>query len=171
MNNNGKLYIIITDNPNIQSTQTTITKTTTTTTNTTKVQSAGSGNGSGDDALFGFAVHQFYHFIQQEATEAANWSISNIGNFTGDYVKQANVQKAVGLAGKVAGIGMSIAAGAQVGGVWGALIAGTIAVASTAISIGLEDKANAFQVYKQNREIAQLRELSGLNPLTNGGRI
>lgn len=168
MNNNGKLYIIITDNPNIQSTQTTITKTTTTTTNTTKVQSAGSG---GDGDLLGFATHQFYHFIQQEATEIVNWSIGNIGNFTGDYVKQANIQKTISLASRVAGVGMSVVAGAQVAGPWGALIAGTIAVAGTAISIGLEDKANAFQVYKQNREIAQLRELSGLNQLTNGGRI
>lgn len=165
-NGNGKLYIIITDKPEIQ-TSTTETQTTTTSVSNRKIQST-SGN---DSSVASFATHEFYHFMKSTATEIVNWSISNIGNFTGDYVKQANVQKTINLASKVAGIGMAVASGAQVAGPWGALIAGTIAVAGTAISIGLEDRANAFQAYKTNREISQLRELSGLNPLTNGGRI
>ena len=168
MNNNGKLYIIITDNPNIQSTQTTITKTTTTTTNTTRAPITGS---TADEIGLNFAAHQFYHFMQQEATQAVNWSISNIGNFTGDYLKQTNVQQVVSLGSKLVGIGMSVVAGAQAGGLIGALVTGTIAVAGTVINTALENKSNAFQVQKQNYEIEKLKELSGLNTLTNGGRI
>lgn len=168
----GKLYIIITDQPEITKTETITTeekKPATVSKNDDKKTSASINEKESTVALF--AKHQFFEFMKQTATEAVNWSISNIGNFTGDYVKQSNIQNAVNLGNKLAGIGMSIAAGASIGGPVGALITGTIAVVGTAVNTVLSDISNSFQVKKQNREIAQLRELSGLNPLTNGGRI
>lgn len=167
MADTGKLYIIITDNPNIQSTQTTITKTKTTTT-TKKIKSAAN---SGDDETLSFITHEFYHYLKQTATEVANWSVGNIGNFTGNYYAQSEITKSISLMNRISGIGSSVATGATMGGVWGAVVAGVIAVAGTVVSVGLQDKANAFAIKRQNYEIAQLRELSGLNPLTNGGRI
>ena len=84
---------------------------------------------------------------------------------------QSELQKDISLLSKVSGIGTSIIAGYGMGGPIGALIAGTIAVVGTGVSVALQDRANQFQIRRQNHDIEQLRELSGLNPLTNGGRI
>lgn len=168
--NDGKLYIIITDQPVVNSTQT-ITENTTTTEEPQKNKQIKTTQTKENSNTYNFAAHQFYNLVTQTATEIVNWSISNIGNFSGDYIKQANVQKAIGLTSKILGIGMAAFHGGMAGGPIGALVAGTVALVGTGVSIALEDRANSFQVQKQNREIAQLRELSGLNPLTNGGRI
>lgn len=161
----GKLYIVITDEPVINKTETIHM------TESQKEKTIQRVTEEREKQIYTFATHQFYNFMQQTATEMVNWSISNIGNFTGNYVKQENIQKTVNLGSKLIGIGSAVVAGAQMAGPIGALVAGTIAVAGTGINIALQDRANEFQTQRQNREIAQLRELSGLNPLTNGGRI
>ena len=167
--NDGKLYIIITDQPVVNSTQT-ITETTTTET-PQKNKQIKTTQTKENSNTYNFAVHQFYNLVTQTATEIVNWSISNIGNFTGNFHMQSELQKDISLLSKVSGIGTSIIAGYGMGGPVGALIAGTIAVVGTGVSVALQDRANQFQIRRQNHEIEQLRELSGLNPLTNGGRI
>lgn len=169
MADDGKLYIIITDKPEVQTTET-VTETTITTEKKSEIKKTGSGGSEGNLA-YSFAVHQFYDFVKNTAIEIANWSVGNIGNFTGNYSMQSEITKSVSNLSKISGIAMAIGTGAATGGPIGALVAGTIAVAGTGISIALQDKANSFRVKRQNYEIAQLRELSGLNPLTNGGRI
>ena len=97
------------------------------------------------------------------AIQFANWSISNIGNFTGDKSQQSRVQSIVNMNMKVAGgIGAYV-----VGGIWGAIAY----VGMQTFNFGLNEYSNSVNIKKQNYEINQLRKISGLDVLTNGGRI
>ncbi len=97
------------------------------------------------------------------AIQYANWSINNIGNFTGDYQAQREVHATISVGMKIAGFAGAVAAG----GIWGAVTyAGAMA-----FNFALNERANKIQFAKQNYDISQLRQISGLDGLTNGGRI
>lgn len=138
--------------------------------------SGGSGNGGGftqldqtpenpieEDGLFKkLTEHQYYNFVLGTTKQIVDYSIANIGNFTGDY----NTQRQVNALKQVVGIGTNLALGFATGGVAGLVIAGV----STAIKYGLEYMNDMVDNTKRNHEINQLREISGLNALTNGSR-
>lgn len=109
-----------------------------------------------------YARHRFFSFVQSEAKQMVNYAISNIGNFTGDY----NIQRTTQAVQRVGNIAMNVGVGFAVGGVVG----GVIAIASTLINTGLEYIQGSVQTDKRNYEIDKLKELSGLNALTNGSR-
>lgn len=103
----------------------------------------------------------FVRFAEQQAMQAINYTVSNIGNFTGNYLAQQNTQAAVSAIKQAVGIVSAFAVNP---------IAGAIAVASTAINFGYSEYTANYNNRKQNREIAILRERSGLDTLTNGSR-
>lgn len=117
-----------------------------------------------------FAKHQFFNFIESQAKQFMNYTIGNIGNFTGNYQTQRQIQESLRIGNMVKGVGMATIAGATTFGLPGALIAGGIAIASQAINLIYEDHSLTVQTKQQNREIAMMRKISGLDGLTNGSR-
>ena len=101
--------------------------------------------------------------VSTYAIQYANWSINNIGNFSGNYQGQRELQAAKSAILKGVGFAGAIAAGGILGGV-------AYAGAMTFDFI-LNEKSNMAQFSKQNYDIRQLRQISGLDGLTNGGRI
>lgn len=81
MANDGKIYIIITD----------------------KRPSGGSSDISNDkeesstkdNVFLDFAGHKFFNMIQSQMKKDIMYNINNIGNFTGDYITQKNVNEAM----------------------------------------------------------------------------
>lgn len=123
-----------------------------------------------ENHLGSYAVHQGMNLVKQSVMKAVNFSVSNIGNFTGDYLTQKNVQAGLSNAMTTIGYGTTALAGFKIGGIWGAVIAVGVKGVSDALSFGLNEKANYQQNRRTNYEIAELRELSGLNSLLDGSR-
>ena len=123
-----------------------------------------------DNALKDYVTHQFFSLIKNNATMMANYTVGNIGNFTGDF----NMQRHIDLTRKIASFGRNIGIGAiagfKYGGGVGAIIGMTIATTQQAINEGLD----IWQGYVANRQvnysIDKLREISGMDSLTNGSR-
>lgn len=155
----GKIYITITDEPIQQ--------------NVNEVSGGGSNNSlpkaKTQDGV-GVAGHYFLNIMESEVKAMVNYSLGNIGNFTGNYITQNNVNSALRIGGKLIGLGTSIAAGAAMGGPVGAVAAGIAYTAGEITNFALQEKSNNFAYKKQNREIDILRQMSGLDTLTNGSR-
>jgi len=121
-------------------------------------------------SLFGdFAKHQFFDFVQSQANQFVSYTVSNIGNFTGNYQTQRQVQETLQIGKMITNVGVSMLAGSKFG-LPGALIAGGIAIASQGINLAYQSKTLDVQTKQQNREIEMIRSISGLNELTNGSR-
>ena len=119
-----------------------------------------------------YAKVQFFHFIKSEANTMVNYTLGNIGNFTGDYQAQRDVQAMLNGIGVATTLGNSFIAGLTLtgGNIAGGLVAVAITGAGQLINYGLNELTNTRQTRNQNYNITQLRELSGLDSLTNGGR-
>ena len=117
-----------------------------------------------------YAEHQFYNFIKSESQTAANYTINNIGNFTGNYQTQREIQNVVGHANGLVSLGESAIYGASIGGLAGAAIAVGISLVSSLINFGLESYSIGIAEKKTNYAIEQLRARSGLNTLNDGSR-
>lgn len=126
-------------------------------------------NETKESTLRNFAQHKFFNLIEAQAKQAVSYSISNIGNFTGDYVKQQHVQDAVNIISSLSDIGFAALAGAKFGP-YGALIAGGVAVISKGITFAEQLVAGYTQNVMENRQIEQLRTRAGLNSMNNGSR-
>ena len=121
--------------------------------------------------LSDFAKHKFFNFIEAQTKQVVNYSINNIGNFTGDYVSQQQTQDAVAILSGLMDIGAAAFAGFKYSGSpYGALIGAGIAIAGKAISRGQQLAVGYSQNELQNRQIAQLRTRAGLNSSNNGSR-
>lgn len=118
-----------------------------------------------------FFAHELAHFAKAQASQMVNYALNNIGNFTGDYQTQKEIQHAVQMAGSIKNIALSAYAGFRIAGVAGGVVAGGLAIASQTINFVLAEAQAQLQINKQNYEISKLREISGLNGLTNGSRI
>ena len=117
-----------------------------------------------------YAEHQFYNFIKSESQTAVNYTINNIGNFTGNYQTQREMQNVVGHSSRLVSLGESIIFGASIGGLAGAAIAGGVTLVSSLINFGLESYSIGIAEKKANYAIEQLRARSGLNTLNDGSR-
>ena len=122
--------------------------------------------------LEAYATHRFFNFVESQAKTIANYSVSNIGNFTGDFQMQRDIDSAVTLAKFGVNLIASFKAGMVFSGgnVAGGLVAVGIALATEGINYGLQEKSANLQIRNQMYTIEQLRTISGLNGLTNGGR-
>lgn len=117
-----------------------------------------------------FIKHQLFNLIESEAKQMINYSLGNIGNFTGDYNAQAEVNAALSATNSLKSIAIGAMAGATFG-IPGMIIGGATVAASQLINFGLQMHSQKIEVRKQNYNIQQLRQLSGLDGLTNGSRI
>ena len=104
------------------------------------------------------------------ATTCVTYSLSNIGNFTGDYITQANVNNSLQALNSLKGIGENAIAGGIIGGPIGALIGGTLALVNSSVSSALNINTQRIMNGKFNYEIAQIRDRSGLNSKLDGSR-
>lgn len=122
------------------------------------------------NALGDYAKHEFFNLIKQNATKIVNYSIGNIGNFSGDYLSQTNINATMSNISTIASYGMAAAAGMSYGGPLGAAIAVGVKMVTDAVSFGLNEKTNRVQNKKTNYEISKLKDLSGLNALIDVSR-
>ena len=164
----GKIYITITDQPISD--------------NNNGIQSGSRANdGSShwknvkapkeDTTTLGqWAQYQLFHTIKRSANEVLSYGIGNIGFFTGDYQQQRNVQSAVSVAQDIMSIGMSAIGGFSVGGVVGAIIGASITTINKGLTTAMSIYTEIEQVKRTNYAIDRLRDISGLNGLTNGSR-
>lgn len=124
-----------------------------------------------NNPLADYAKHQFFSLVKQQAVQAANYAISNIGNFTGNYVSQMHVEDSKRVLDAFVGYGMSFIAGTQM---TGSPIGGAVAVGISVVgqTIGTIEQLYAGYVdnARTNRAIAQLRTRAGLNITNNGSR-
>ena len=123
------------------------------------------------DPLGDYAKHQFFNLVKNQAMQNLNYSISNIGNFTGDYMKQEHVENMMQAGSFVLSLVTSAVAGWKMtGSPWGAVIA----VAATGISEGISTAqqyyAGLVENARKNRDIALLKTRAGLNSTNNGSR-
>lgn len=123
-----------------------------------------------DSALKRYAEHEVFHLVKGTAMKAVNYSISNIGNFTGDYITQKNVDYAKGIVSNMMSVGNATATGAAAGGVVGAVIGFVVGVSSIAIGSVFEEMSNRAENTKNNFNIEMLRERVGLNTIYDGSR-
>lgn len=157
MANDGKIYITISDKRGSD------------TTPQSKGVSSGGNNSGGNiikdlsptNMLSNLIGHETAHFVVGEAKKLATYSLSNIGNFTGDYQSQRNINNALNIGNKLAGIAVSFAINP---------VLGLFSIATTATNMALDMHSQDVQIHKQNTEIDRLRALSGLDQTTNGSR-
>lgn len=121
-------------------------------------------------ALGDYAKHEFFNLIKQNATKIVNYSIGNMGNFSGDYLAQTNINATMSNVSTLASYGLAAAAGAKYGGPLGAAIAVGVKMVTDAVSFGLNERTNRAQYKKTNYEISKLKDLSGLNALIDVSR-
>lgn len=165
----GKIYITISDSRGTGGGQVTPSPSV----NSVPTNQTSSGENSNDGkagVVLRYAEHQFFNFLKSQSKKIINNGISNIGNFTGNYALQDDINVSLSALSSLSGIVMSTVAGAKIGGPVGALVAASVSIASQEISFQLQDRINRFQNYKVNREIEKLRIRSGLDTSTNGSR-
>lgn len=116
-----------------------------------------------------FIQHRFFNFIESQAKQAINYSISNIGNFTGDYITQQHVSDAMQFVSFGLNLGTAALAGSKFG-VPGAVVAVALTLAAKTITTTEQLLAGSVENARQNREIRQLRTRAGLSSSNNGSR-
>lgn len=122
-------------------------------------------------AVGDYAKHQFFDMIKSNSQKVVNYSINNIGNFTGDYQQQRNASATLSLINAAKNIGMATIAGFKYGGgPYGAAVGAMVAVGGMMINYTMQENANQIAIKQQNRNIDILRDISGLNTLNDGSR-
>lgn len=95
----------------------------------------------------------FSHVAIAQAKKITQFAVSNVGNFTGDYVLQYNTQQLMSIIGDITSIGI----GALAGGIPGALAVFTgIAINNTLETIGI-----AQNIKKENYQANFIKERGG----------
>ena len=122
------------------------------------------------DIIGDYAKHQFFSLIKSQAKSAVNYSISNIGNFTGNYVAQQHIQDAMQITNFAIGVGTSAIAGFKMAGLAGAAIAIGTQIIGAGISNAQQYYAGLVENKRQNNDILQLKTRAGLNSTNNGNR-
>lgn len=159
MNSDGKIYIIVTDK--------------------LPAGSSPQPNNSGekkeskesDDSLMShWARDKLISEVKHLATTAATYQLSNVGNFSGDYIAQTHINDTLQNLNGLVSIATSTAAGFKVGGPWGAVIGFSLSVINQTVSSALQMHSMRVETSKTNYEIAQLRRRSGLNTVLDGSR-
>lgn len=117
-----------------------------------------------------WAVHQYLSLVKEQALNNINFAINNIGNFTGDYQTQRAAQTAMSFINEMAGLGAAIFAGAKMGGVPGAIVATSVYGINKAVSTIQTYQLINLQQKQTDYSIKQLQNRSGLNTRYDGSR-
>lgn len=159
MNTDGKIYIIVTDKmPSGEG-------------KVPAPTSQSSGKSANDNGIVQhWARSQLIGTVKNIASKELMFSYNHIGDFTGDYITQTQVNNNLSNASALMGIGMGALAGFKVGGPLGAVIGASLSLLNSSISSSHEIRLNLLQNKKTNYEIEQLRIRSGLNALLDGSR-
>lgn len=124
-----------------------------------------------ENSLGSYIEHQFYNLIKEQAMNNINFAVNNIGNFTGDYQTQRTTSASISFVKKFINLGTAFAAGTKAtGSPIGGVIAASVAAVGDMISLQQLWFTNQVEQKKANYEIAQIRNRSGLNSLTDGSR-
>lgn len=115
--------------------------------------------------------HKFFNIIESQAKQAINYTVSNIGNFTGNYQAQRNAEQSLNALNYLISMGTAFY---SVTKSTGSPVAGGIAVAAmvgtSIISAGYKEYTEWFQNKKDNRNIEMMRNRLGIQGLTDGSR-
>ena len=136
-----------------------------------------SGNDSGttttnnDSLINHWARSHLLNTTKQIAKQAVTFSISNIGNFSGDYITQTHVKQSFDALSGLASVGLGALAGFKYGGgPIGAVIGASLEVVSQTVTGITNIISGMVENSKINYEIAQLKDRSGLNTYVDGSR-
>lgn len=162
MNENNQLYITITDKRGEGGGGTIPTPTPTST-------SSVKDDEKNDSLLRRYAEHEMFHLVKGTTVKAVNYSISNIGNFTGDYIEQKQINEIKGVVSKLTTIGVSTLAGAKYG-IVGAAVGFAVGVGSVFVDYIFDDMSNRNSIARNNLNIRMLRDRVGLNTIYDGSR-
>ena len=164
----GKIYITISDNRGANNEV-----------ETANAEARGGSSNQGKTALGLMAFNKFVDFAQGQANQYANFTIGNIGNFTGSYSAQKDMEATMRAINFVSNLGIStigtfvqftaMTGNPVVGGVAAAINA-TLQIGTSLINFGYQEKVEQFNMRRTNRNIALMRERLGLEGLTNGSR-
>ena len=126
----------------------------------------------GNSLIGRYAEHELFHIVKKNITQAVNYSLSNVGNFTGDYITQRKVNENKQFVSGVVNLGMSAFAGFKsTGGSWVGAAIGFVVGASSLVAESVYDNITTRAEYsKQNYNITQLRNKVGLNAIYDGSR-
>lgn len=103
----------------------------------------------------------FANQMMNVGKQIVNYSINNVGNLTGDYIVQSQINQALDVFSDIATIGTGFATGGWIGGV--------VAATGVAIKKGVQFFQEEQDIRKANRQSAYLRERTG-NATTNNSR-
>lgn len=158
MNADGKIYIIVTDKlPGGTPTPT--------------PTAQGQGQNKEDVGLFAhWARGRLLSTAKSIAIQSVNYSLANIGNFTGDYITQTHINETLSNIRGFAGIGMAALAGFKVAGPMGAAVGAVLGTVNATVSSAFQINTQRVQNSRVNYEIEQLRNRAGMNPLMDGSR-
>ena len=120
--------------------------------------------------LLHYARDKIINTTKQAVMSNINFALNNIGNFTGNYQLQRDIESTQRILNSITNIGTSAWAGFKItgGNPWGALIGATVATFNEASGIVRNEILIGVQTKKANREVNVLRQRSGLNSLTDG---
>lgn len=128
-------------------------------------------NDDKESVLSKYARHRFFNMIESNAKQFVNYSVNNIGNFTGNYQAQRDAQATLSAANFLINLGTSMYAGAKMTKSWvGAVVAGAITIAQTGINFGYQMYSDILENKRTNRNIDIMRTRLGLEGLTDGSR-
>lgn len=157
--NDGKIYIIVTDKLPGGKGETTPEK-------PKKKEEETSDN----SLLMHWARDSLINTAKQTVNKAIDYSLNNIGNFTGNYIAQTHINNLRSNLHTLTSIGESAFAGFMFAGPVGAVISTSLAVLNTGTSSLFQIHSNLVANRKTNYEIEQLRNRSGMNTLLDGSR-
>ena len=125
-----------------------------------------------EKALSKYLQHQFFATIKSQTKQAVRYAVNNIGNFTGDYQTQRQMQSVVLLADFMVDLGTSAYTGFKLSGgnPVGAMVAVGINLATSAINLAEQNSIGRVENKRLNYTIDILRQRSGLDTLTDGSR-
>ncbi len=116
-------------------------------------------------SVVGYIAYKKY--VAPFVKQGIQYSISTVGLKTGNMERQQRMQSAYDIGSQVVGIGESIAMGAMVGGLPGAVVGAVMSTATTLI--GVAQKQNTLNINQalENQQISMLNARSGA---INGNR-
>lgn len=117
-----------------------------------------------------YVQHRFFNFMEGQAKRFVSYSVGNIGNFTGNYQAQRDIEVTVGALSFAINLASAAYTGAKAGGWVGAVVALTTATLSEGANIGYREYSEWFQNKKDNHNIDMMRKRLGLEGLTDGSR-
>lgn len=122
-----------------------------------------------DGLLRRYVEHEAFHLLKQQVSQGVNFALGNIGNFTGNYLVQRDVNNAKQFVSDLLSIGTLTLAGAKFG-LPGAAVGFAVGVISNASSKVYQAIETSVETQKQNYAIEQLQNRSGLNTTKDGSR-